>query len=269
MQVDHGKLWHLRVGVGGDLIKDIKQGKFLSLHDLLRCETPEAESMLSAVEGKDRLVLSFILATSLLHLYQGPWLQKTWSNQDICFLVGSHRHVTLNLTTPFLTASCTDPASATGPIDFNQLHPYPSILALGILLLEISLNTIVKNNATDDEKQEGRHMTINTDWLVASRLFKDWIMGRRPGISNIIPEGLKVAVNACLDVDKIAELSLLADVEPVRQYIFTSIVVPLGTALSTTYNIPLEHLHEEVGKETWPQKPDLFDDYNNKHPLDQ
>ena len=149
------------------------------------------------------------------------------------------------------------------------MHQYPSILALGIILLEISLGTTIKDKQRDEEKQEGRYVTSNTDCLVALRLFEEWLKESERSVSKAIPSGLKSAIEACLIPAKIPDTTPPPSDDQIRQYIFTDIVIPLGTALSTTYDIPLERLHEEISKERLAEEPDLFDSYDDKHTTDQ
>jgi hypothetical protein len=269
MQVDVNKLWHLRPSGDQTLIQDIRYSTFQSLQELLNQSAEDNETEFSAIEGRDRLILSFVLATSLLHLYEGPWLQKIWSNDDICFLINTKDRARLNLKNPYLTAICAAPTSKPNPTTLNQVHRYPIILALGILLLEIAIGTTLKLKESDDEKQDGRHETFNTDCLVALRIFEEWARESQRSVSRSIPLGLKSAIDACLNLKKLPDTAPPPNQEQVRQYIFAQVVIPLGTALATTYGIPLEQLHEEISKEKEVEEPDLFESYENKHGHEQ
>lgn len=267
MQVDGNRLWHLKSDTKS--IKDIRESKFLSLRDLIKRNKGDTGATFSTIEGKDRLILSYILAISLLHFYEGPWLQGNWSDETICFLINEQSRGPPNLTKPLLNASCTKFASTSATLD--QVHGYPSVLALGIILLEISLGTTMDLERGENEMQDGRHVTSKTDFLVALRLFDDWIEQSKRSISAAIPWGLKTAIEACLESSKIPYTISppSSNQDHVLQYILRDIVIPLGTALSEAYEIPLEKLHEEISKEKQSDNSNLFDSYDDKHKVDQ
>ena len=261
--VSEDRLWHLRVSADGTFIKNVEHGRFLSLYDLLKRDKDGTESKLSKAAVENRLVLSFVLTTSLLHLFAGPWLKKAWSNEDICFLVGCE---TIDPTKPFLTANCTEPTSTRNLANLNHVHPCPIILALGILLLEVSPKTIVKENTRDDDRAGGPQMNLNADGFVANRLLDEWVTKSRLDISKTLLMGLESAIRACIIPTNVTDETPPPAPERIRKYIFTDIVIPLGTASSTTYNVPLERLHERVNK--W-RVPRISGSYDGKHPPDQ
>lgn len=269
MQTDGDLLWALN---DTKHIKDIRRSKFLSLRDLIKRNKGDTGATFSKIEGRDRLILSYILAISLLHFYEGPWLQKNWSNETICFLISDESRGRPNFTKPLLTANCTKLTSTNVTPDL--VHRIPNILALGIMLLEISLGTTMDLERRENEMQDGRHVTARTDFLVALRLFDEWIEHSKRGISKAIPRGLKTAIEACLEPSKIPYTipppsSNRVSRNQVLQYILKDIVIPLGTALSDTYEIPLEKLHEELGKEKQSDDPFVFDSFEDSHTVDQ
>lgn len=267
MQLDGNGLWHLKPDTKS--IKDIRESKFLSLKDLIQRNKGVAGATFSTIEGRDRLILSYILAISLLHFYEGPWLQRNWSDETICFLINEQSRGPPNFTKPLLNASCTKFASTSATLD--QVHGYPSILALGIMLLEISLGTTMDLERGENEMQDGRRVTSKTDYLVALRLFDAWIEQSKRSISAAIPRGLKTAIEACLESSKIPYTisPSSSNQDHILQYILRDIVIPLGTALSEAYEIPLEKLHENISKEMLSANSNLFDSYDDKHKVDQ
>lgn len=268
MQVDENKLWRLRK-LDTKRIHGIQQSRFLSLGELIKRNKRGVGANFSTLEGRDRLILSYILAVSLLHLYEGPWLQKNWSNQTICFLINAQRQGRPNFTKPLLTASCTKLISTSATTNQLHVHSYPSILALGIMLLEISLGTTMDLEREGKEKQDDGNVNCKSDFLVALRLFDDWIEQSKRNISNAIPQGLKTAIEACLYPSKIPYTKPPPKEDQVLQYILTDIVAPLGTALSDTYEISIEKLHEELSKEKQADDAFLFDCYDGLHTFDQ
>ncbi|KAL8854433.1 MAG: hypothetical protein Q9221_000703 [Calogaya cf. arnoldii] len=77
--------------------------------------------------------LAVILARSLLQLHEGLWLGKEWSKQQVTFLYATSND--LDYQRPYVTTrfDATDQAVP----DFSLFHRNASILALGILLIEI------------------------------------------------------------------------------------------------------------------------------------
>ena len=74
MVVFDEKLWQLRVETDRLFYTQVRDSEFKSLRDILQPEGSH-QSALSCIEEKDRLILSFVLATSLMHFVEGPWLQ--------------------------------------------------------------------------------------------------------------------------------------------------------------------------------------------------
>lgn len=264
--VEDRKLWQLRVQ---SRLNTIQRSSFKSLEDLLRKETTKIETPVSTFEGKDKLILSFVLATSLLHLHSSHWLKKTWKNENICFLVDSKNGGVLNLRRPYLTSECTPVALAQDAEPLYHFHRYPNILALGIMLLEIARGTRLADEVEESELQDGRYATSKTNGLVALRVFDEWVKDSERSISKIIPSGLRSAIRACLEPAKIPATNPPPSEEQIRQYIFANILAPLGTALSNIYLIPLESLHREMYNEKQPKDTALFDSFDKKHSLDQ
>jgi hypothetical protein len=234
-----------------------------SLEELLRRERMKIPTAIGSSESKDKLILSFILATSLLHLYSGEWLKGNWNNQNIYFMVNSRREGSLSLTKPYFRTRCT-PGKYLSPKEVASLcnfHCYPSILALGIMLLEIALGTKLVDKGGEDECQEEPDDRYNADVLIALRVFEDWTKESERLVSRKIPLGLKSAIQACLSPVRLPYTDPPPSEKHIRQYIFTDVVVPLGTALSETYLISPETLHQEIHRERKVEDPELFDSF--------
>ncbi|KAH9217062.1 peptidase S8/S53 domain-containing protein [Leptodontidium sp. 2 PMI_412] len=264
MMIEERRLWQLRV----EPCTNMPERKFNSLEDLLQDPKSNTGISISTYDGKQRLTLSYILATSLLHLHSSHWLRKTWQNENICFHVESLGGM-LDISKPYLTAECTP-----GPVgqDIEPLynfHRYPNILGLGIMLLEIARGRKLMEEIETSELRDGRYMTSKTDGLVALRVFEEWVKDSERTISKTIPLGLKSAIQACLEPTRIPATMPPPSEEQIRHYIFTYIVAPLGTALSETYSVPLENLHQEIISEKPKEDPTLFDSIDKKHTPEQ
>jgi hypothetical protein len=229
------KLWRLRVDIDQPFFKQTENCKLESLHFLLQPEAIGRESRFSAIEGKDRLILSFILATSFLHFHRGPWLQQNLSSENVCFLIPRSRS-TFDITKPYLTTSCSGACKAPGVESLNSAHRYPAILSLGIVLLEIASGVRLVFNEEEKCFSALEHRNA---------LIESW---KKDG-SKAIPNGLVRALSACLEPGWLSKKRLdkaTTTEGQVDRYIFEEIVYPLGEALSIAYEIKLDRLHEEI-----------------------
>jgi hypothetical protein len=264
MLVENKKLYPLSVQRPANTIQ---RPTFKSLHDLLQKDRSIRATTMSTCKPSEKLILSFVLATSLLHLHSAPWLEKSWNNRNICFLVSSRNEAVPFLTRPYLTARCTPVTSilpqSTQP--WYHFHPYPSILALGIMLLEISRGIKIADERQDTELLDGIRVTASTDGLVALRVFEEWVNASERDVSAIIHSGLKSAIQACLEPAKLPFANPPPSNEQIRQYLLTDVVVPLGNALSDAHLISPENLHWEISKARLSERPPLFDSHDKMH----
>lgn len=243
MVVHAQKLWQLHADVETNrlLSPQVRDVEFMSLKDLLKPNRSNHESSMSSMEVKDRLILSFILATSLLHFFEGPWLQASLSSENISFLV-SHRRSSPNITKPYLTTNCFSLTQGARSREFNlnQPHRFPDILSLGILLLEIARGAPI-----DYEESQDR-------CVVALERMDKWAKTCRTGRSRTIHDCLYRTISACIDpreFRKVLDMRSVNDFE-VRRYIFERILYPLDDALATVYEIQSNNLHEHISQAT-------------------
>jgi hypothetical protein len=204
------------------------------------------------VEGKDRLILLFILATSFLHFYDGPWIHQNLNRFNVCFLI-PRAPATLDVTKPYLGANCSKSPSTSEPAGLNQAHRYPSIQSLGVLFLEIARSSCL-------DIRDGEDVCFS-----ALEACDEWIEKSRKSRSTTIPNGLRQALYACLDPKNLAKKGLHQNStmeSDVRRYIFEEIVFPLGDALSTAYQIDLGKLHDPSSQEE--EEMDAFDHYDEE-----
>lgn len=244
------KLWHLRADPerNSSCPPQVQDSEFKSLKELLEPNQRKSQPALSSTERKDRLILSFILTTSLLHFVNGPWLQASLSSENICFLV-SHSRSTLDITKPYLTANCASPGSKTESRDLNQAHRFPDILSLGILLLEIARGCPINFEKNYDRCHS------------ALLCFDKWKSTFSHSI--IATDGLYQAIRACIEPTEFSG-NHFATVTPVndfeiREYIFQRILFPLGEELSQGYDISLNTLHDDIAMEKKPTSAGSFD----------
>ncbi|ESZ91986.1 hypothetical protein SBOR_7643 [Sclerotinia borealis F-4128] len=162
----------------------------------------QAESLQTVLEKSIKLPLvtkrrlAVIFAHSLLQLHESYWKNKEWNKHHIFFFHGITG--TLDFQRPYLSTVFDTAIDEKKPVlDLNQFHRNPSILALGILLIEIHTGRLMENFHTETERQE---VNANTDWLVANRVVKtleDCSLGYRDAIQSCldtpwVPAGQRV-----------------------------------------------------------------------------
>ncbi|KAF3480194.1 intracellular serine protease [Arthroderma uncinatum] len=91
----------------------------------------------SVFSRRGRLTLSLLLAAMIQPLLETPWLLSDFSYHDVYFL--KELGALPDLTNPFIFTRLDTLAKQTNSHNSHQniLHPHPTVLALGILLLEI------------------------------------------------------------------------------------------------------------------------------------
>ncbi|KAI1739866.1 subtilase [Xylaria scruposa] len=225
-------LWQLRADPDINQLSypQVRDRKFKSLKDLLQLNRDSRTSWLSYIGGKDRLILSFILATSLMHFVRGPWLWAGLNSENICFLMLNSRY---DITNPYLATTYSSLAPRESR-ELDQPHCFPEILSLGILLLEIARGFTI-----DFEESQDR--------CVVALDFMDKWTRQFPGA----PEGLRKAISACINPTVLRnnglDKMLVTDLE-VRKYIFEKILYPLHNALSEAYMIESNTLHANIAR---------------------
>lgn len=254
------KLWKLRVDIEDNrrCSTQVLDGEFRPLRELLDRKQGQRESLMSSLEGRDRLILSFILATSLLHFFSGPWLQAKLTSETICFLVSSSRS-SPDITKPYLTTACCSLEQEASPSELDQPHQFPYILSLGILLLEIARGSPVNLEKAQDP------------CIVALDCLREWNRAFGAGRSTSVRDGLYEVILACIDPRKLRQYFLdkpsVKNFE-VRQYIFERILHPLEITLSTIHGIQLNKLHADVARAKEVTKSGSFD-HRDEHRSDK
>ncbi|KAF4463389.1 subtilase [Fusarium albosuccineum] len=256
MAVSGSRLWQQQVET--DLLSPLQQreNEFRSLKELLQTKRSEHTLSLSKAGGRDRLILSFVLATSLIHLFPGEeGVQTSMSSETICFLVSS-RASGLDVTKPYFTASCSTPIPRPEHKILNEPHCVPDILSLGILLLEIARGTSIEYQDSQDR------------CVVALQCLDKWATCR-DSWTWTVPDGLYRAISACIDPTHLRDNGL--DKSSVkafhkRKYIFERILFPLEDALSTAYEVQLSILHADIAQAKASAASDHYDErQQDKH----
>lgn len=191
---------------------------------------------------KEKLILCYILANSMLFLYPGSWLHTTWDSKKLYFIrrTGNRTSKPIELAFPYLSVDVQDVSDATSVSrEHMQCHPHPNILALGIVFLEIatgsafnrSISTDAWQRCNDDFLNAQRHIRGKEKWQMSSTLHK--------------------VIISCIELKSPSHMSSnnLAQEGPIRQYLLSCIIFPLAFELRNGYEVNLEELNNSLEKE--------------------
>ncbi|CZR60317.1 uncharacterized protein PAC_10213 [Phialocephala subalpina] len=229
--VEDDELWYLSPG---SATENIQRKDPVCLGDFLKLESPFP---FERAKKRDRCILQVMLANGLLHFYKGPWLLREWNKAHICFYQARSQLIP-DLTRPYLSTQCSPLDDSSEEEDSHlRVHPYPGILALGILLLEIELGQPIECDRPDDSPNNGKIFHIDADRPVAMEMLEKCRDDSSIDFIN--------AVEACLDdrtftgeFGRDASFNDLA----FRRQIFEVIVKPLEDALQKVFGMSVEKL---------------------------
>jgi hypothetical protein len=196
-----------------------------------------------AIQSESRLVLAVILCRALLNYHGSPWLQ-IWNRDCILFLRERSR-IPIK---PFLS---TTPKTATNGC--WGCHPYPNILALGIMLLELRVGQPLESYV----QSQGGLPEAGPNYLY--KLAKTALETLQ------LEDQYQSAVSACLDLKFACELANgifedgscseddddefyedITQSEEFRSVIYTRIVRPLEDQLRTSFGISADAVEKKA-----------------------
>jgi hypothetical protein len=185
---------------------------------------------------RERRILAVILAHSLLHFCDSPWLSRHWDKKHLSFF---HRTTKqgkgLDLRRPWLATEFEAAVESEDVDQFQRIHPNPSVLALGILLLEIELRASIESSRTKDDLNPEGMADCNTNLFTAERLLEHNLQD--------VFDGYRRAVGACLTCDFVepgAPTNL--DDEEFRHAVYDKIVAPLEQELEFGFGLKAKDL---------------------------
>ncbi|PNP45283.1 hypothetical protein TGAMA5MH_03006 [Trichoderma gamsii] len=154
--------------------------KMVSLKDSL--ESPNVQ-----VSYKQRLQLSVLITRSVLQFYKTPWLPEIPSNRDI-FFVQSESGSSFDYDRPFLMARSDQSEAKLKTID-NPTIRNPTLLAIGVLLIELLQGKPIESLQAPEEKELGNDSL--SLYTTASRLLR--------GVYREASSNYGTAVSRCID----------------------------------------------------------------------
>lgn len=140
----------------------------------------------------ERRILAVILARSMLHFCESPWMSREWNKNHVSFFKCS-KQGDFDLQKPWLSPDFANPYVPEDIDELNRIHPNPSILALGILLLEIELGEALESFTETTDLSLGGLKDCNTSFFTAQHVWEK-------KLDNVY-WGYRAAVEACLNCD--------------------------------------------------------------------
>ncbi|KAG5794496.1 hypothetical protein H9Q69_006452 [Fusarium xylarioides] len=205
---------------------------------------------------RTKRILAVILASTVFHLYDTPWLQSTWGSPDILFFRTSSSTILfrpfINTHLPNLHALVVEaPPKSTNPKDSLEdtedpdledffTHPCPTVITLASVLLEVYFETPLDILAQKFNVKLGTNTQPSafTKYMDANLVFQ--------ACRREIPQNSQfyLALTNCLDPSVWQdEDGHLLDTLTLRATLYQQVILPLETELSQAYSsIPIEEL---------------------------
>ncbi|KAL6352963.1 hypothetical protein LRP88_13440 [Fusarium phalaenopsidis] len=123
---------------------------------------------------KMKYLLSYLLAKSVWQFYSTDWMGKEWTNESIHFMFERRqgaKNAGIYLNEPFISARF-DPDSSSNDAEFRP-HKFPKVKALGIVLLEIELGTVIEDHYEEECYAPDGELNADADLYAALKLFDD------------------------------------------------------------------------------------------------
>lgn len=206
--------------------------------------------------AKMKVALAYILAHAAWQYYDSDWMKTKWTSDLIQFMKERPRHIVgeqskLFAWKPYLSAHASQNDTLcheTSVLD-GEIHPFPRIQALGIILVEIGIGSpLYKNSDTHSELPLATKS--NKDFLRAVEYSKNeklWEDCDYPNYRN--------AVNNCLDLKTFpAHLDNAEGLRQRRNTLYNKVVFPLEELLRGTKWM---NKWTEIGPLSRPAKPSV------------
>ncbi|GLA99041.1 hypothetical protein AtubIFM57143_007342 [Aspergillus tubingensis] len=248
--VEDGKLWKDHsLRIEHPIHRSILQ---VSLRDIIKNQP-------SRLTEKMKRVLSVLLAYSVLHLHGTPWLRPSNFRPDNIFFYGTSTAIPLK---PYIHTSLAETVdnpehtNQDGDVDPDDLplHPYPEIVMLAVMLIELYVVQPLHTLASQFGVQECDNLESvdeNTRYRIAIAAFDRF--------KDEFPDNYRQAVDKCLDPN----IALGPDDEELseqalKHLISESIVQPLEDELhrgfgNTVHIDKLDDIVQKMDLNSWGQ----------------
>lgn len=193
-------------------------GQARSLHQILSCDSIAQPVIITP---KDRYELALLLASTLLHLYNTPWLTDNWTRNDIYLLKGwSEKPLAKNI---YVSKTFPSPKRDV-PLETDPDLPLlrnVSVFNLGLALLELTFGHPIEYYENEKDLRNGVR-TVMTNRLTAERLIGKIEMYEGKRYSDV--------VYRCIHCDFGSRVTSFENDE-FRQNFYSGVVVPLEKIL--------------------------------------
>ncbi|EEU40755.1 uncharacterized protein NECHADRAFT_99144 [Fusarium vanettenii 77-13-4] len=228
-----------------------------SLRELLGSGMALSSPDIPRYDDREKLLLSYILASSLLYLYPGDWIPMDWSSDRIFFPRHSGSRRSPIFTLPYLSVNLQQGGAPPKVPPVSQYHKHPAILALGIMLLEIATGVRFDPAHGDGTAELDQADRYNEYGSQALRILDDLERQGERHLSRRIPPVLSKVVRSCLILNPSPSMAAeqMSEEGPIRHYILSCIATPLAVALSEGYHVSLDELQDALDMRPMPESP--------------
>lgn len=182
------------------------------------------------LSDKDRLKIALTLASTVLQLYDSPWIDSVWSGQDIQFLPSQGAdNYEAPLDGPFVSTSFHGPTNASESQErlrstsslVDSLIPSKILFALAIMLVELCLDkTLVemRQHGPGEEIRPGK--TLLDDYEMAHEQLNAVYQKSGSNYGDVVQRCLKCEFN-------ITPKQKRLDFEKFRRLVYEGVIAPL------------------------------------------
>lgn len=189
---------------------------------------PQLDQKLS---DKDRLKIALTLASTVLQLYDSPWIDSVWSGRNIQFLSSkSADSYEASINGPFVSTSFHGPTSASHPQQLaptssslvDSLVPSKVLFALAIMLVELCLDKalVEMRQISPGEETGARKTTLLDDFKTANEQLNAVYQKSGSNYGDVVQRCLKCEFN-------ITPKQKRLDFEKFRHLVYEGVVAPL------------------------------------------
>lgn len=123
---------------------------------------------------KMRLLLSYQLAKAVWQFYDSDWMRSEWNKDTVHFMFEKRGKTPKGIfvNEPFLSTHFSPPLIHNEDDNAFRSHPFPKILALGVMFIEIELGVKIEDHYVPDCFDSNGQLTINANHIAATELFE-------------------------------------------------------------------------------------------------
>ncbi|RSL48880.1 hypothetical protein CEP54_012688 [Fusarium duplospermum] len=242
--IEQDKFWHLIPKLRENAVGHYTT--IQSLDSLVRADLSISE--ITRYSPREKLILCYTLANSMLFLYPGCWSRRPWTSAMVYLVrrrIGGSK--SSSVTFPHVSVELQQSQSGQKLVrDHNQYHDHPPILYLGIILLEIATGTVFTRS--DDAELHNR---CNQDGRQALKQLDSFETQNRGNPFRRISPALGEAIRACLllELPKNFPSQNLIEDGSIRQFILDCIVQPLATELKDGHKVFLDDFNNALSQD--------------------